>query len=1145
MLLVYIRTGKIRDKLPAKKEGNMAIYYHLGSSGAGKTTGIQKKILKEAAADLGRNYLFIVPEQFTLQTQREILEKSESSGMYNIDALSFNRLCHRVFEEQGLELPVVLEDTGKSMIVKKVVSEHREDLTIYKSKAKKQGFIEEMKSLISEFYQYGIDEDGIDGMERLAGDRRILKAKLHDIKIIFKAFKEFIDGRFIMNEEVVDRMCDIAGDSMLLKNSVVVLDGFTGFTPSQYNCIDAMMRYCADIHVVLSMSKREAERVKNGDLKYEGSLFELPIKTVKKLEDMATENNILSEVVIYDDEKGRYANNPSLAHLEQNIFRFPYSKFDDHSAITLLSASDPDEEADFITAKIRELIFSGNGENEASDEIRYENIAVLTGDLDLYGNILERKFRTAGIPLFIDRKHSIAGRNIVDFIDSLLEIAVSDYSYESVFRFLKTGLTGIDRDGIARMENYCISYGIKGSRRFKQEWKKELPDIALINEIREKTLELTNPFCDREKKKPTVTQRLSSICEILEKCEVEESLFRLSEELKGSTDIKERIKGIEFGQLYKTVITVFERINGLLGDEQMELSEFKDVLDTGFAEAKLRRIPGGVDSVVVGDIERTRIDNKKVIFFAGCNDSVIPKNSSKEGLLNEFDRELFAENNIELSPTKRDSVSLTEFYLYLALTKPSEKLYITYARSSADEKETRPAYIFGRIMKLYNGLEVNRISGFETDNPYRLLGCDRGLGAVLSYMKKKLQDKRSGAKGRDTEYDKMLNALQKAFKDEDPSLMSLLSGALEGKRNRKELSKEEAEELYGRVIIGSITRLQKFATCQFQYFADYGLGLKARQEYRIGGLELGDIYHKALQLYALGLKKAGIRWTECLGEDREEREREAIETALSEYDDIINSSRRAEYFRTSIKRVISRTVDIVTKQISLGQFDVGYVEQAFSHESTIMKLEGKIDRLDLVKRNGKTYIRVIDYKTGKTKFDMNLVKAGIQLQLAIYTTEAVAMLNEKGEDSVPAGMYYYKIDDPITDAGKDLEKERMKALQLDGLTVDEDEIIGMHDSTLLDDNGKRIAEKSDVINYRYTKDGQLAKTCEKSIVSKEDFDSVSRIASEKAKTLAEEILEGNVKVNPYENGNTNSCTYCDYSGVCGFDRRLGDTYRKI
>ncbi|MCR5727521.1 MAG: PD-(D/E)XK nuclease family protein [Lachnospiraceae bacterium] len=1177
----------------------MSLYYHVGSSGAGKTTGVQKRIIEEAEREPERNFLFVVPEQFTLQTQREILSRSKTGGMMNIDALSFARLAHRVFEEQGVSLPQVLEDTGKTMIVKRVLQEQAEKLTIYKGKIKKQGFVEEMKSLIAEFYQYGIDPGKLDDMQEMAGDRRILNAKLHDIKVVYEAFRKFIEDRFVMNEEVLDKMCEIAVESDLIKNSVVVFDGFTGFTPSQYNCIDKLMKYAADIHVVLTIDKEtvyglsgidgksmrgyqdETEQLESsciGDKENRYSakkfvknpergktLFELSIKTIEKLEKLALSNNIQSGFVIYRDEKGRYRENPSLRHLEHNIFRFPYTKCEDHSSIKLLSASDPDEEADFVVAKIRELIL-GSGE-----DIRYENIAVLTGDLASYGPVLSGKLLKAGIPHFVDEKRSIVGLSAVEFIDAAMDIVLSDFSYESVFRFAKTGLTGIDDDSISKTENFVIEKGIKGFRRWKQEWKtgETDPQIELsgdvINLTRKRFIDLLEKYRVLEKapELPTVKERLTALYGILDTCEAELKLFELSEKLKQSENPKERTKGVEYSQLFRAIVTVFERINSLLGEERMPLKEFKEVLDTGFSESKLRSIPGGVDSIVVGDMERTRIDNKKVIFFVGCNDSVLPGAASKVSLLNEFDRELFAENDIELSPTARENMSLKEFYLYLALTKPSEKLYLSYSKHTADSGEARPAYIFGRIMKLYEGLEVQKLSGYETGNIYRILGSDRGLSAVIEGMRA-LGEKSVAAR-----------VIKKIFEDEEPELMRLLSEAKSPRKKSVNLGENEAEELYGRIILGSITRLQQFAACAFSHFAKYGLKLKERKEYRIGGLELGSIYHKALETYAAGLKKDRIRWCDVGAAEKDKREQEAIETALTDFEDIVSSSKRYEYIKRSLKRVFDKTVTVVSAQIAAGKFDVGFVEKGFSHESTLMKLTGVIDRVDVVKKNGKTYFRIIDYKTGKTSFDIEKMKAGLQLQLAIYTAEAVAELAVKGEEAVPTGMYYYRIDDPVvemkagsvegikptakegddpTDApvSRDPEqntsqipKEVLKMLRLDGLTVDENEIVAMHDRSMISDDGKRIPGSSYVINYECKKDGTLSKSSLSNVLEPEEFEDISKTATRKAKELSEDILKGNVSVNPYEYKQENACNYCVYRSVCKFDRRLGDSFRGI
>ena len=1114
----------------------MSIYYHIGSSGAGKTTGVQKRIIKEAEREPERSFLFVVPEQFTLQTQREILERSTSGGMMNIDALSFARLAHRVFEEQGVTLPQVLEDTGKSMIVKKMLLEHADELTIYKGKVKKQGFAEEMKSLIAEFYQYGIDEKRFELMKESAQDRAILKAKLHDIGIIYKAFSEFIDGRFVMNEEVLDRMCEIAGDSELIRDSVVVLDGFTGFTPSQYNCIDKLMKYAKDIHVVLTadISLFDGEK---GSKDSSRELFELSLKTVDKLEELAAANHIASGVVTYEDEKGRYKDNPSMAHMEKNIFRFPYKKSEDHDAVILLKAADVEEETDFIVSKIRELVSEGH--------MYYENIAVVTGDMSLYAPILERKLLKAGVPHFIDRKKSIEGTGLVEFIDAAIDTVLSNFSYENVFRFLKTGFTDLEPDDISRAENFALERGIKGIRRWSVPFRSKDKDLSAENRVRESVVSILGGIFEAESKEnsPTIKERLTYIYSLLDRYEAELKLYNLSEKLKNSEAVKDRIKGTELGQLFRTVITVFERINSLLGDERIPLKEFKEILDTGFAEAKLRSIPGGADSVVVGDMERTRLDNKRVLFFTGCNDGAVPGAKSGGSLLNEFDRELFAENDIELSPTQKESGILTEFYLYLTLTKPSEKLYISYAGKTGDEKEARPAYIFGRIMKIFTGLSVIKLSSYEKDNLYRILGCDRGLRTVIELLRGQDMPPVSYEAGR---------ILKGIFEKENEELMNLLKAAASGKRNGGILRKEEAEKLYGKVLLGSITRLQRFAECAFAHFAKFGLRLQDLREFSLGGLEIGNICHDALKAYADGLKKDRLRWSECTGAAREEREAEALEKALDNYEEIIQSSKRYEYLRTSIKRVFSRTVDIVTGQIAAGKFDVGFVEKEFYHESTIMKLKGKIDRVDVVKKNGKTYYRIIDYKTGSTSFDIEKVKAGLQLQLAIYTAEAAATLFEAGDTPVPAGMYYYRIDDPLVEVKQgspgtdtDTEAEIIKKQRLDGITVGEDEVLALTDSLLFDEAGNRIPGNYTVINLSFKKDGGISQYSEKSVVTQEDFDLIRSIASKKAETLAGNILAGNVAADPYEYKGENACKYCDYRSVCQFDRHLGDRFRKV
>lgn len=1133
----------------------MALHLHLGSAGSGKTTGLHQRILKEASTDKQRSFLIVVPEQFTLQTQREIIEKSDNHGMMNIDVLSFARMSHRVFEELGITMLPILEDTGKGMIVKKVAIENKEKLSVYRGKVSNRGFIEEMKSLIAEFYQYGIGADEIEKMLELASDRKNLSSKLTDISILYNAFADFIDGRFCMNEEITDRLCEVAAESKLLKDSVIAFDCFTGFTPSQYNCIRMLLGMCKDVHVALTIDLKELEKATD-----EASLFHLSAKTILKLEKQANELGVNVIKHTYASEQGRFSQSPALRHIEENIFRYPYTQGTNDGAIRLLSCDTKEQEVAYAIARIRELVFE--------EGYRYQDIAIVTGDVGAYSGIISREALKADIPLFIDEKKSIRNTSAVEFILSALEIIRSDFAYESVFRFLKAGYVEISADDISRLENYCIRFGIKGYNRWKKEWKVSAKNndiseenLAKINSARAYFVELMSKLYEAEgiskaeKAAPTVRERIALLYGILDQCKVEEKLYYKAEALGKSESVKDRIAGKEKSQLFRSIIDVFNRIDGLLAGDSMPLKEFTDVLDTGFNEAKVRNIPGGADSIVLGDIERTRLSNKKVIFLLGVNDNVIPKQSGAGGILSDYDRSLFEEHDIELSPTKKENAYLSEFYLYLALTRPSEKLFMSFARMGEDDKEGRPAYIIGRLQKLFYNLKITDYSEIDKTNPYVILGSDKGLSAVTAAL-------RTNSERPMDDSEKIILSL---WEQENEKLAKLLRSAAKRRNTKQSIGEETAEKLYGECIRGSITRLQNFAECAFLHFLKYGIGIKERDEYQLSGLEIGNIYHTALEKYGKLVEAQKKSWRDVAGEERVALEEKAIEQALAEYLDIVESSKRNEYFKNRLKRVLSRTVDMITEQISAGSFEVKYLEQSFEHSNRFLSLRGKIDRVDVAEKNGKTYVRVIDYKSGKQSFDLNKLYYGLQLQLVVY-------LRECGVNAENAGMYYLKVDDPLIDATKSgfdiskLEELRKKAFVLDGLSVSNPDILELSDSNLASDGELIEGGKSLVLGLGTKKGEKLPKGVNindlspeesaqyktsldryalRKVVSAEKMAYLTEFAAQKTTEMTMQIKSGMADINPYLYQNNSPCTYCAYKSICSFDSKLGDEYREL
>ena len=1094
-----------------------------GGSGSGKTRNIFDKVLKEAPVDLRRNYLVIVPEQFTLETQKDFIYRSASHGIMNIDILSFPRLAHRVFAELGVSEPVILEDSGKTMIVKKVALDAADELTVFAGKVHRQGFIEQMKSVISEFYQYSIGPEELEKMMEAACERTQLEEKLKDISLIYGRFAEFIKDRFIMNEELLDLLVDRIPDSRLLKDSVIVFDGFTGFTVMQYRVISRLLKTAGEMYVTITLREEDRE-----------PLFDLSRTTVEKLLKTADREGCEAMVETSERSDGcispRFTDSPAIGALERNLFRRPVRSCGDSSGISLVSCESPGAEIGFVISGIRRLVMK--------EGCKYGDIAVIAGDLSVYENIAAREFERAGIPCFIDSKKSIMGTAPVELVRSMLMCVRNGFETGGVLRFLKTGLTGIAPGRIAKLENYCLARGLRGASSWQKEWSGSYrtrygTDLEELNALRETVCRILIEPLLKIAEEITVQERVLILKGVLENLNVEEQLSDLAERERDDEDPSKRLEALENRQLYASVTAVFDRITLLLGSDVMPLQEFSEILDTGFREAKLAMIPQGGDSVIIGDMERTRLRAVKALFLIGINEGTVPKPASDAGLLSVADRLLFEEKSIELSPVGIRNACLGEFYLYLNLTKPSRRLFISYHRMTPEKRPGHRSVIFSELMKIFPGLVIDDVYGSDR----RLLaGSDSGRSAAAGLLRDRDFNKLSSA-------EMTLCALVAERFGDDFSAM--LRAAFEH-RKPCSITQESAKKLYGEVLKGSVTMLEKYAACAYSHFLTYGLKLEERSEFKVGALELGNIYHKAVELYGRILAERKIKWHDVTDEIRHEVCGTALETALEEYGEIIGSSRRNEYIRQRTLRVLDRTTQILDYQVKGGSFEPDRFEQDFRTAAEYMEINGKIDRIDVSAKGGRLILRVIDYKSGNVSFDLVRLYNGLQIQLALYLGEACDMYGEDGRSDVGgAGMYYYKIDDPIIEGKDDVSGKIRKALKLNGPTGDEAELIRASDERLVDDGSSPVpGADSDIVSVKYKKDGTFAKGS--MVVPAGKLKSLASYSGKIMENSAKKILNGEIALDPVDEGKgKTACLYCPYMTVCGFDTCFGDSYRKL
>ncbi|GAA4653834.1 helicase-exonuclease AddAB subunit AddB [Anaerocolumna aminovalerica] len=1125
----------------------MSLQLILGSSGAGKSYQLYKEVISKSMDNPDTNYLVIVPEQFTLQTQKDIVSMHPNRGTMNIDILSFLRLAYRIFDEVGGNDVPVLEDTGKSMVLRKIVANKKKELELFNHDVQKQGFIDELKSLISEIYQYSIGVEQLQEMEELAKNKPMLRAKLHDIVIIYNGFKEYMNEKYITAEEILDVLCNVIDQSQIIANSIICLDGFTGFTPAQYKLLTILMKKAKKVLITVTIDPREDIRRVDEEFK----LFHLSKKTIKRLMDMAKEEEIEVDKPIYGEELSskipyRYLNCPPLAALERNIFRYPNVSYDkEQDSIRIHAARDGKKEIGYVIREIKHLI--------RTEDYRYQDIALITGDIAGYGRIAEQEFEKAGIPCFIDRKKDILSNPFVEFIRSVLDIAKNDFDYESVFRYLRCGMGSIDREEADILENYVIALGIRGRKRWNTQWTRTYRgqkegELNRINELRKQLCEELMPLyevlSDRSK---NVTEYTTALYEFGVKMDAVGKLesYRVYFEEQNMLSTAK-----EYQQIYGIVIELYEKLVELLGEETLSLKEYTEVLEAGLAEAKVGLIPPGLDQVVIGDIERTRLKDIKALFFVGVNDGIIPKSNTGGGILSDLEREMLAEHEIEMAPTKRQAAYTEQFYLYLNMTKPQEKLYVTFSKVSEDGKALRPSYLIGVLQKLFSKLTIDEDE--ESEELEQIISNDRGLDYLIDGLRR-------------FPYEDVSDTWKELFRyynsrEEYQQTIHNLIDAVFYVNTDMGLSKRIAKELYGSNLMGSVTRFEQFAACAFAHYISFGLELRERQEYRLAVPDMGNIFHNAIEGFSRKLSASEYNWHTIPDDIRDAWSEECVREAAEGYGNaILTSSKRLEYIIKRVERITKRTLWALCQQIKKGDFEPAAFELFFSDRNQLnsltldlsgeerIRLQGRIDRLDIYEEKDKLMVKVIDYKSGNTTFDLLSVYYGLQLQLAIYLNAAMELLERENPDKevIPGAILYYNIDDPIVEKSDYVEASILKELKMNGIVNSNTEVVKHLDHSFKsEDGGIMPSVKSDTIPVESNKEGLFTKRS--SVAELAQLKSMEDFVKETVSRFGRKILDGDTGIKPYRMGKRTACDYCPYNSICGFDIRIeGNSYRNL
>lgn len=1053
-----------------------------------------------------------------MQTQKDLVMQHPNHGIMNIDVLSFVRLAYRIFEETGGQALPVLDDEGKNLILRKIAGDYEKDLKVLKGNMKKLGYISEVKSVLSEFDQYDIGEEELRQMKAAAGENSRLYYKLQDLEVLYIGFKKYLEDRFITKEELLDALCRVVKGSDILKESTIVLDGFTGFTPVQNRLLGELLEVCREVIVTVTMDDRENPYV----YKHPYQLFALGKHTVTSLIQIAAERKVSVEdpLCLYERPLYRFCDNSAMEFLERNVFRYSKECYKEkQGAVRVHVARNPREEAMKAAGRVRNLV--------RTKGYRYRDIGVIVSNMEVYGDDLGQAFDLYEIPVFMDHKRSILLNSFVEYIRSLLNMVKDNFSYESVFRFLRTNLSGFTYGEVDELENYVIALGIRGYKKWQESWIRrpkylEEENLEILNHNRVRLVEKVDTlvYVLRQRSK-TVKDVTMALYEFMVREELQLKLQRQSEAFQEAGELA---LAKEYSQVYRILIELFDKFVELLGDEKVTMDEYLKLLDAGLEEARVGVIPPGIDQVVVGDMQRTRLKDMKALIFVGANDTFLPGALIRSGLLTERDRDKFATGKIHLSPGGKEKAYEQKFYLYMNLTKPSETLDIYYSKVSADGKSIRPSYLIQEMQRLFSGLEIED----EEKQAFSAQEWTPKLG-----MQKVIRGFQDG-NAMDQEWQELYSWYKRQpqwqYRVEELMKSGFYTRPADG------LTKEVAKQLYGEHFQDSITRIERFSACAFAHFLTYGLRLRERQTYEFQPLDLGNVCHSALEYYSRKLKEEHLSWTEIEEEKRQEYIDDSVEHAISDYgNSVLYSSARNEYMIERMKRLLTRTIWALTKQLEAGDFVPVAYEMRFEN--------GKIDRVDLCKDKDKVYVKVLDYKTGSKVFDVVALYHGLQLQLMVYMDAAVKMTQKHYPDSevIPAGVFYYRLNDPLVEKKVVGEEEEIWQKVLKELKVDG--VMNLKDETLEHLDHCQVGESA-VIPVKYNKNGSLSKNSK--VASEQEFEVMMRHALGKVFKVHQKILSGEVAAFPYRRKQESGCDYCAYRHICGFDQKIpGYKYRDI
>jgi len=1097
----------------------MALKFVLGRAGCGKSEYILNDAIKKEASK--KNAIIIVPEQYSHEREMQMIEKTG----YICDSLyvtSFNRFAQKIISESGLKHKRA-DTSGKAMILSRAISRCRNKLSYYKSAGEKTGYIDLFLGAISEFKKGQVMPETL----KLAADKTdepLLRARLLDIGLIYEEYNRLTSESMCDGDDDVTLLASLCFGNDYIKNACIYIDEFFRFTKNELFCIQSFLASGADVTVCLCLPHDERKN----------TVFESVYETKNLLEKYAREIGVVIHAPVLLDENHRFKSD-ELKTLETAMAKS--SKIYDKKTndIKLYVLKNRYDEVTLVASKIKRIVKEG---------VSFCDIGVIAGDYDGYKDLIKSTFALYEIPVFIDTRKRFLDHPIVIYLFSVFDLLLG-ITTDKVSSFMKSGFCDITMEEAAKLENYALSSAINYNDWLDDErFLKKSAGIFAKEEdsgdegqyylgLKNKVLGPVVSLKENISKSKNVLDRVNSLLAFFAETGLQDKIVKISEDFYNNGELN---LSDEYTEVYNIIIETLETMKDCLGDENTGISVLREIFLAGFSQRSIGIIPKVYDSVAFGDLNRSVIKNKKVLFLIGVNEGIFPGIPSSNMLLTDEERAYLIKCGISVAPDSKKLIQDSEFSLYEAVNTAREKLFFSYPIDN-DGKGMRPASFIAKLKRIFNEIEVCApVAQEELPPEISVASKQSAYTYVLRYIDSLNE-----------------NTLAKTLADElckDDEYREKIERAKvfsAYENNAGKLSSDTVHKLYGKSLTGSVSRFERFSACPFSFFVEYGLRARERKIMKIEAPDIGSLLHEVVERFSKTVRDRGMSFKKITKSEQREICDEIIEEMFGAM--MISkffAKGRIEALKTRLKSLVAKSVWAICEHVTRGEFEPSAFELSFDKNGDIkpvtvelptgeeITMIGRIDRVDTYSDEGKLYIKVIDYKSGAKGYSLSDIFNMTTLQLSVYMIAVTENGKDifKNDNTAFGGMFYFRLDDPIEEGFPDKEADEensLKAFKMSGLLADNENVIRAMD--------RNASGWSAVIPVYIKNDGTVSRSQSK-LADAERYEKLKRYVKNAVVKIGKEIISGNVDIKPVRDSNITPCSYCRYRMICGFDPEI-------